>query len=172
MTQLLRLFFDICLFRRGPQDVPASVWLLRAVLALYLVLGIVLLTLDGGPVWRSVAKALIDLALLGGITWGALSWRRYQARFAQTMTALLGTGVILSVIALPVVRWLYLSTTAGGPDPLAAMIWFALLLWSLAVMGHVMRHALQGTFALGMLFAVTYLVAQITLLDLLFQRPG
>lgn len=172
MTQLLRLFFDICLFRRGPQDVPASAWLLRAVLVLYLALGVVLLALDGSPLWRSVAKALVDLALLTGITWGALSWKQHQARFAQTMTALLGTGVVLSVIALPVARWLFLSTANGGLDPMAAMIWFLLLLWSLAVIGHVMRHALQGPFALGMLIAVTYLVAQITLLEWLFPRAG
>lgn len=168
--QLTRLFFDICLFRRGPQDVPASMWLLRVVLALYVGLGVVMLSVDGGSLWRGIAKALVDLALLTGITWGALSWRRLQARFVQTMTALLGTGVVLSAVALPVVRWLYLSTSAGSVDPAAAMIWFVLLIWSLAVMGHVMRNALQGSYALGAMFAVGYLVAQITLLDLLFPE--
>ena len=147
-------------------------WLLRAVLVIYLVLGVVVLSLDNGLEWRSAAKVLVDLALLAGITWGTLSWRRLQVRFTQTLTALLGTGIVLSMVALPVVRWLYLSSAAGGVDPAAAMIWFVLLVWSLAVMGHVMRHALQGSYALGAMVAVGYLVAQMSLLDLLFPESG
>lgn len=170
MKQLLNLFFDICLLRRGPQDVPASVWLLRATLVCYVVLGAVLLSFSGDPLWRTGVEVVIDLALLSGITWSALSWRRLQARFAQTLTALLGTGVVLYAIDLPVVHWLNVSAVGGRPDPLAVMIWFVLILWGLTVMGHVMRHALQANFALGMLVAVGYFSAETLLFNLVF--PG
>ncbi len=173
MIQLLRLFFDVCLLRRGPQDVPASQWLLRTTVACYLAVGVVLLTLGGDALWRSTVAAAIDFALLAGITWGALGWRHLQVRFPQTLTTLAGAGVVIYLVELPVVYWLHVSAGDGGrPDPLAALLWFVLLLWSLSVMGHVLRHALRGTFALGMLFSVGYFAIETVLFDLLFPRAG
>ncbi len=35
MYDIIKLLFDICLFKKGPQDVPYSVWLLRILVAIY-----------------------------------------------------------------------------------------------------------------------------------------
>lgn len=172
MTQLLRLFVDICLLRRGPQDVPASTWLLRAALVFNAALSTLLLIVDGTPPVQSVLTVLAALALLFGLAWGALTWRKHATRFTQTMTALLGADSVISILALPVVYWLTMGIAGNGVDPMAALLRVVLLFWSLAVMAHVMRHALQGAFALGMLFAVGYLAAQLMLLQLLFPRMG
>lgn len=168
MIQLLNLFFEICLFRRGPQDVPASAVLLRLSVLLYLAAGVILLAVDGSPLWQSAAKALLDFGLLAGMTWVVLRWRGHQGRFAQTLTALAGTGALLALVALPVVYWLHAGAAAGQVDALAALAWFAILIWSLAVIGHILRHALEVALAAAILLAVAYLAVSVVVVGLLF----
>ena len=33
MFDIIKLLFDICLFKKGPQDLPYSVWLLRLIVS-------------------------------------------------------------------------------------------------------------------------------------------
>lgn len=170
MTRLIQLFFDICLFRKGPQDVPASRLLLRIAVGLYVISGaVVLLILEGGGVVRNVSRSLLDLALLAGVAWAALQWYRYPARLGQTLTALTGCGVVFTVIDLPLARWLHLSAMNGSPDAaMPAMLWLLILIWNLLVIAHILRHAVQRPFALGMALAVVYLAANWVFLSWLF----
>ena len=39
MYEIIRLFFDICLFRKGPEDVPHSLMLLQLSIVAYAVIG-------------------------------------------------------------------------------------------------------------------------------------
>jgi len=34
MFEVIKLLFDICLFKKGPQDLPPSVWLLRLLIVI------------------------------------------------------------------------------------------------------------------------------------------
>lgn len=172
MIQLFRLFFDICLLQRGPRDVPASRWLFHFTVLAYLGSSLLLLVLDGGPFWQSVVKAALDLAVLMGIVQGVLYWRRLQDRVLQTLTALLGTGVVLALIALPVVRWLYLGAASGQVEALPAMLWLVMLVWNIVVIGHIMRHALEVQMVWGVLVGMGYLTVSVTLIELLFPTAG
>ena len=35
MYDIIKLLFEICLFKKGPQDMPYSVWLLRLLMVVY-----------------------------------------------------------------------------------------------------------------------------------------
>lgn len=172
MSSLIRLFLDICLLRRGPQDVPASTTLMQLCTLLYLVSGFVLLVFDETPVWQNAAKVAIDFGLFMAIVWGALVWRGHRARWQQTWTALMGSCTLLALVALPIIRWVFVSAEGGAVAPLAATLWFGIVLWNLAVIGHVMRHALQLPFGIGVLIAVGYLVMSVTAIDLVFPQAG
>lgn len=172
MYQLIRLFLDICLLRRGPQDVPASVVLMQLCTLTYLFSSFGLLAFEETPVLQNLAKVAIDFLFFAAIVWGALVWRGHTARWLQTWTALMGSCTLLALVALPTIRWLYLGAEAGAVDPLAVLLWFGILLWNLAVIGHVLRHAMQAPFALGMAVAIGYLLVSVTTIEILFPRAA
>ena len=58
MRALFNLFLDICLFRRGPQDVPASPLLFGLAMLVYLIVGVVLLSLEG-PLFQAVLQVFL-----------------------------------------------------------------------------------------------------------------
>jgi hypothetical protein len=156
MHALFNLFLDICLFRKGPQDVPASPVLLKLSLITYGLSGLVVMWVNT-KLSTALLQTLLDLVLLIGMTYGVLQMQGFGARFGQTMTALLGTGTLLGLMALPVVIWMGEAAT----DDRMRLSWllFSLLLgWSMVVMAHVLRHALSTSRAIAMLYALGYLV--------------
>ncbi len=61
MRDLLNLFLDICLFRKGPQDTPASKGLLRMCVSAYALSGFLVLLLNT-PAETAILLTLLDRA--------------------------------------------------------------------------------------------------------------
>lgn len=160
---LLHLFLDICLFRKGPQDVPDSRFLLGLVLAFYLGVGTLLLTPETGlaqALWQTGLEEIMDLALVAGLlaTVGRLG------RYRQTATALLATDALISALAMPPLQML----AGAGGKPLAAMLWLALLIWHIAIMAHILRHALSQPLGISVAVAVLYTTVLFQVMAFLF----
>jgi hypothetical protein len=173
----LNLFFEITLFRRAPQDVPASVSLLYAGLIGYALVTFAAMAVQL-PRNSALLQALADTVLMALFTWVVLATRSYLPRFRQTLTALAGTGIVLGLIALPVLAWLMRlgdPAQATGADP-AAVIPSLLLLflmgWSIAVVSFIFRNALESSRAVGVALAVAYLVLSFVLSNLLLANSG
>lgn len=105
MYALLNLFLDICLFRKGPKDVPTSAALLKACLLAYGLSGLLVLMLST-PTPVALLQILLDLVLLSGLLHLALIVRRHPQRFGQTLSALTGTGALMALLALPLMSWI------------------------------------------------------------------
>jgi len=56
----------------------------------------------------------------------------------------------------------------GGPSAFLMLFLMLTLVWSLAVMGHVLRHALEVSRGLGVTFAVAYFLLSQLLMEVLF----
>ena len=177
MQALIRLFIDIALHRKGPQDVPTADAVLAITLAAYLAVGAAaLLPSVAGP-GQLMAQLAADLALAIVVFSGLLVATGRAVRIRQTLAALFGTGALLSAAALPFI-WISAGTfdetgpTAGAELPalLSTMALFALLLASLMVTGHILRHSLDWSYAAGVLVAVLYFAASVALFRWLF--PG
>jgi len=163
---IIRAYFAVCTFRLGPQDLPAA--------AAFFFLSLILYSLASAalalPV-RNVPGALLDGALettlLLAITWGLLRLRGVPARFRQTGAALTGTGFLFTTVALPL---LYLRTEYGS-EPLAILVIgllvISLVVWNVAVMAHILRHALSASFPMGVLLAMGYIWLITTAMTLL-----
>lgn len=157
MSVLFDLFLDICLFRKGPQHVPASSTLLNLSVLSYGAAGLLLMLASAVPS-RALLLIVLDIALLAGLSYGLLTAAGQWRRFTQTLTALAGTGVLLQLLALPLAIWL---ARVGPQQPAAALpslLYLLLLGWSIAVTGHILRHALSIPMALGVLYALGYLI--------------
>lgn len=102
MLPALRIFLDIALLRRGPEDVPVSQSLLLATIGGFLALsfGLRLLFEPSLPQWP--LQILISILF-------ALLWYRVllgvfgkSERFQQTMTAIFGVNCLLTPFLVPI----------------------------------------------------------------------
>jgi multidrug efflux pump subunit AcrB len=156
LAQLLRL-------RGGPQDLPAS-WLLTILLlTAYMVQNLV--TGQQLEDQNAAAKSLLSVCLQVGVLTGLLFWRNHLERFAQTMSALAAAGIFFNIIT-----WILLSLPDPAVNqPILAMLWLAVFIWSLFVDAHIYRHSLSVPFAIGMLVTVLILAASYVLIEMLFM---
>jgi hypothetical protein len=175
MAVLFNLFLDICLLRKGPQDLPASQELLKLCLIAYAGSGLLNLWLGLGDTGSGMALLLtmVDVSLLMGLSYAVLQLMGLLERYVQTLTALAGTGTLLQLIVLPLGLW-YQRELAGGDGAadLPAMLWLLLLIWSIVITAHILRHALSVSFGTGTLYALGYLMMSWTVADLLLPAAA
>jgi hypothetical protein len=156
VIQLIKMFWDICAVKAAPQDLPASSFLLGLALLAYLVTGAVVATFQW-PLSQAILAAVLDTVFLTVLSRVLLWARMLSGRFVQTLTALAGSGAVMTVIALPLVMWQSLvgATDANAPTlpSWLLMIW---MIWNVVVVGHILRHALSTVLPLGIGLAAVY----------------
>ena len=156
MIALFNFFFDLCLLRAKPQDMPASNVLLALTLIANLVVGGWVLGDAYGGVLRAFIACLLDNLFLLGVLWALLYWKGWLARLNQAATALFGSGTLLALMLLPLYS---LAGPGGGQSDAAALVGLCsllLLIWSQFVMGNIFRHTLEVPLARGLLIAVAF----------------
>jgi hypothetical protein len=166
VRRLLQGFWDICLLRRGPQDLPASQTLLRLALLVYALAGFTL-TLLQETAARAVIAVAADLGLLVLFVQFILYLDGRTGRFVQTLTALAGTGALFALLAWPILAW-----SASLPLPREAiafpdLLGLGLMVWNIIVIGHILRHAIDAKLGLGIAIALAYAIVSIKLVELL-----
>ncbi len=157
---LITRFLDICFLRAGPQDLPSSSWLMKLSLLIYFAVATLSQLIEYSlPI--SLAAAVAELFLLLLIVGLLLRVRGFSSRFKQTITAMAGSGVLISLVALPLVH------LAAGISPenmnlvdsaIMTLIMFVLL-WSLMVTAHIFRNALEIKAGMAVALTVVYTIA-------------
>ncbi|HEY6454582.1 MAG TPA: hypothetical protein VIY90_04795 [Steroidobacteraceae bacterium] len=143
MSELLRLYSQIALLRKGPQDVPAvGLLLLLTALGYFIVnaLMVLLLPLPAGPWLRAL---LLDVVFTLAWYWALLHLFGRGARFVQTATAILGYRAVLTPLSLCsewLVRRLGENDTWQLP---VSVVYIIVLAWMVAASGRVLRAALD-----------------------------
>jgi len=170
MYAVVEPFLEVCLLRRGPQDLPPSGLLLGlALVAYYLVSALTAMAVYGPGV--GLLQAGVEVITLAGYTYAGLQVAGRLARFWQTLIALAGTGTVIGLVMVPLVYVLY-PEASGNLAAVASMVYLLLVGWLLAVFGHIFRHALSfGHLGWGVLVALGYLVVSSVVLQGLFPMP-
>lgn len=162
--ELFLLFIDICLFKRGPQDVPASWLLFGLALIAYLIVGELLLMVEAD--WLEAAlQALVEAGLLLGFCWIVLFLAGKTPRFLQTATALMAVDAVISTPGALFLQW----WVARPEIRLFQMALFALMIWHIAVVAHILRHALARPLVYGAALAVLYIVITYQIMSFVFS---
>ena len=148
--------------RSGPQNLPAS-WPLAIILvSAYMVQN--LITGQQLEDDYAAAKSLLAISLQVIVLTGLLYWRRHLERFPQTLSALAGVGIVFNAVT-----WALLTQSdPAANQPLLALIWFAVFIWSLFVDANIYRHSLSVPFTMGMLITVLTLAASYVLIEMVF----
>jgi hypothetical protein len=171
MQALVRVFWDIALWRRGPRDVPPSWALFALVAVLYVTTSAAQSLLIYGPT-LAWGRGLADLGLTSVVFGACLAVGRRTNRLLQTLTAVLGTGALL---ALPMIGILLLGQQLGPDGPLAlllSLVSLPILVWYLFIVGNIVRLALEAPLLTGMAVAMTYFVLSYAALVRLPQATG
>jgi hypothetical protein len=160
VPQLLKVLLDIVLWRRGPQDLPASPLLLALAVVAYVGVSLVQLSLLDEPPGAWTLFVFGDPLLLGAGTWLVLRLFRHPERFLQTATAVFGTGALLGIaLYLPVQVLL-----AGAAESTAGLVVaFGLVAVFALVTGRILKLATETSLVTGIAIALTYFL----LMDLL-----
>ena len=158
MLRLIFAFVDIMLHRRGPDSLPSAPFLLWTLLALSIVADWLILWVAGAP-GRVFAVNLLATGFDLWFVWAVLRAFNRTARFRQTMTAILGTDLLLNLLQLPLVRPF---VEAPLPDPqsqaltLPDALSLLILVWSLDISAFVLTRALERPYLLCIGLVVGY----------------
>jgi hypothetical protein len=165
MFDIIKLLFDICLFKKGPQDLPYSVWLLRTLLIGYLGIRILMLSIHFN--WLTVLMQVsVEIFLVCGFFWLMLYLARKLGRFYQVISAVLGTDAMISFFALPGMA----SMETGQGGLLVFLVMLGLIGWHWAVTGHIIRNALEQSLSFSLGVAFLYLLGSYQVMALLFPE--
>lgn len=155
MFSFIVLFFEIAVFRKGPQHVPSSSLLLSVVAVIYGCIHIAILLIN--QVWATaLMQTVADFLLIAAFSWPLLYFSGKAARFPQTFCALLGVDVIISFFVAPA------FTSQNG------IIILLLLIWHWAVSGNIYRIALDKPLSFGLGLALLFRLISSQVIALLF----
>ncbi|MFN2308962.1 MAG: hypothetical protein ABR553_04405 [Gammaproteobacteria bacterium] len=160
---------EICLLRTGPQDLPAAPRFLALMVTGYLLVNVLISRLSFG-LGAALAVSALDALLLAAFTQLLLRLAAKPERFNQTLAALAGTGMLLGLIAFPLIQGLTAAQTAGEANAGLALAWLAVLVWSLLILGHILRHALSIPLMTGVGLGVLYSLLSVMIVRGVF--PG
>lgn len=166
MLAVLRLFWDICLLRRPPQDIPYSQPLLNVLLLIYAVVAFLALS-PTDDIQRTLVEVAVQMGLVAIFVWGMLTLTGHSARFKQTFCAFLGADALISVLALPA---LAIGQAEAGSGTMVVVL--VLMLWNWVVVGHIIRHALSQSLSVGLGVALLYCLGFYQLMNGLFPIAG
>ena len=113
----------------------------------------------------------MDALLLCGLTLSLLSLRRRWGRAVQTLTALVGAGTVTTIVAIPFLSWRVSVMRTGDPAGIELAFIAMIVVWNLAVIAHILRHALSTSFPGAIVIAIVmYLVSSQVLSAMLEGR--
>lgn len=170
--QQLRAIWDICMLRKGPQDLPYSLQLLLLMIGLGILVDSYLNSIffpKLATIEIIITVTVSTLTLLLAIY--LLLWlRNLTNRGIQTLTALAGSGLFISLVLLPTIELINHFPQAGKPFGIITLIYYA---WILSVNTHIFRHAFSLGTLMSMIFAVSYFLLGFFVTEiLLFPKGG
>lgn len=171
MLPLIRMFWDICRLKVGPQAVPRGQNLMIAAVLAGIIIdsfasSILIPKLTGLDILKIVAT--YNVLLLTAI-YLLLKVIGYAERGVQTVTAIAGSGLFISLVLLP--GLLMMSTVEEEVKSFAIFILIDNV-WRIAVVAHIFRHAFSISLLMAMILSVSYLIFGVFVADFLLPAQN
>lgn len=163
MINIIKIIFQICLLRKGPEDLPADGSMLLKLLILSFVVSIFL-----GRMIYDMRVAVISSmgGLLFSLIFTKILLSKKPERFIQTFSAMLGTVTLMNIISLPVFAPLSNEQLNENVALLFSLVSFAFLIWVIVIYGFIFSRALSTTLNYGIAISVGYAFLSIMILQL------
>ncbi len=163
MWPLASAFVDIAFHRRGPEDLPSSRFLVALLFPLYLLTGLAILWVADGMGAAQLVFGLADACAYIAFLWLVLSVAGKAPRFRQTASAVLGTTILLNVVAIPLQAWHDAVTTNDTETSIALFGYLALVFWAIDISGYILSRALEQPYMVGVLIVVLYFMISLSI---------
>jgi hypothetical protein len=166
MLKLLQAFIDVAFWRKGPQHLPPSALLMGLTCVAYLGLAIATSGAVGQLADVPADQAIAAPRIIDVVVWLALTlgWVavmlllvRRPKRFVQTVTAVVGTGIVIEPIALVV----YALLARAGASFIAVPIFLALLCWYVLAIAHIFASSLEMPMLIAVLLSFGFFLVRI-----------
>ncbi len=167
LLTLVRPFVGILAHRVGPDSLPASQFLLGLVIVAHVLVNVAILAVTNADSARLAAMPLIGTVAQAAFFSVLLSAMGFTARIVQTLTAMFGVDVLLGSLLVPIVLGLA-APGASAIAPVLSLAVIALMLWSLAVKGHILQRAVGLPYFVGVIIALAFSIAMLGLERTLF----
>lgn len=178
MATLFLILFRICRFHAGPEVLPASNTLLGVIMlvnglvswtAAMILAQLITLPEDAADQFSEAdlaamtnagllfTRVVVNLAATAALSWGLLALTGLNARLTQTLTAIFGTDIILTILTLAA-----LVVSSSLPMVIGQMATIGMLFWNIAVLGFIYHRAMDISMGLGVaagLFVLVFTLA-------------
>ena len=163
MLRLAKAFWDISLWRRTPEQLPASLFLLSLVAGAAALLEVLSALQPPVSIPQMFVRVVLSVGLPLAFVWVVLALAHRPQRFLQTSIAVLGVGVLAGLILYPIGSLMHFI----GPDSVAAVplgiLMLAGLVWYLLACANIWRSALDAGVGMGIAVSVGYFLMSILL---------
>jgi hypothetical protein len=165
VQQFLKVFVDIVLWRRGPQDLPSSKLLVGATLAVYVLVSLLQLAfIKKSSTALYLVVVFVDPVLLMGWVWLVLRIFGHPERYQQSVAAVLGTSALLG-LALALPAQLLIGVDEPRVTTLTAELFtIALFVVFVLVSGRIVQLATESTLFTGVAIMSTYVFVSYVLM--------
>ena len=170
LMDFIVIVWHLLLLRTKPQNMPAYRKLLVLSCAFMLCMG-ALSALAIGVTRVNPLEAIVDLIFLLAFLKVLLWLFRFPNRFTQTAIAITGSTALFSVLFIPL-NFMAASIVGFGEQASAtaqsspagaviALVYLALFIWMLRVLGHIFYHALEVRLPFALGIAMLYLMSSL-----------
>ncbi len=171
VQKFLRIFLDIVLWRRGPQDLPVSRLLLAVTVVAYVAVSIAQLALLEESASSWLFFLVVDPLLLAAWVWLLLKLYGKSERFLQTASAVFGTGAVLGLGLYLPLQVLVMALGEAPASGIAQVFGLLVLVTFALVAGRIFKLATDSNLFTGIAVALTYFMV-VNLLVGLIRGPG
>ncbi len=163
MFKVVNKFFNICLLREGPEDLPFDFSLMARLIILSLVVSFWMGSLVHDA---QIAGMSSIVGLFFSFLFTKLLLFKTPERFIQTFCAMLGTVTLINLISVPVIYPLTYEDLSETLVMLFRLISFALLIWVVVVYGFIFSRAISTSLGNGISISVAYTLLSIFVFEL------
>ena len=168
MLQLSKIFWNICRLKSNPQDLPKARYLLIAVIFA----GIIVDSFSSSILLpKLTALEIINIVIIYNIlllsaVYFLLKLLGYTERAVQTLTAIAGSGLFISLVLLPALLTLN--------SAVKSFVFLILIdnIWRIVVNAHIFRHSLSIGLLMAMILSVSYLLLGALLAEFLLPTQA
>lgn len=157
------LYIEICLFRKGPEDIPYAGRQLQFAALYYTMVGF-FAVYSNTDVINAVLQIGTEVMIILGFSWILLNFFGKPERYYQTSSAFFGVDASITLCALPLMRMSFTPENAAVPMLFLLLMMF----WHWLITGFIISRALSRSFWFGLLLAFCYIAVSFRIITSLF----
>jgi hypothetical protein len=151
----LKHYVLMCLLLSSPERLPYSPYPLLLTGFAYFTIGLMLVDAQRGYA-LVCAQILLELTMLGLISYFALRWKKALERLLQTFSALLGINVVITAVTIPAYR--LVAANGSVENNLLVYVTLLILVWNLAVLSLIFKRSFEISTQLSAMLSFGYFI--------------